>query len=994
MTLPSVFISYSHKDGKWMRLFVQHLASLEREKRLTVWSDAKLAAGVEWFDEIEKALKNAKVAILLLSVDFLTSDFILNEEVPRLLRRRAQDGLHLVPVILRTCPWQEVGWLQPLLIRPLGAKTLASFRGKEAQEVEVVKVVKEVLSLVGGATQVPGEFLAAYRRAFSALYSRWNLASVGVPPPMGAGSPIEARLDEMYLPLRLAKEYDIQRTSEGAPLSPAELLKRERPLMVRGAAGTGKTTWMRWTFRQLLDPKFEALPIMLVLRDIAVLWKDRARQDERSLDDFLKTWVAQYLPGRETLFAEYLVRSSSPRPVLLVDGWDEVGPLSDELREKLLGFLDRHPYAMAVVTGRPYGEGSPSQSEGFEVLDIQPLSDGEIGNFVERFFARCHGEDKVAAARNSESFKRALERAPEPQALARTPLLLTMMLLITRSRSLPAKRHLLYQACVENLLTALPDRKEDEGALMPHQQWRPPDSEERMQLVAGLAFRLQTGDERSSGDRSSPTVRSWEAMSTLLQGVPEFRRDGFLAWLAGPAGLLTARANDTLAFTHLSFQDYLSAWYLYANVEEGRIEAFLERLDTRDWWETLRLWAALLQRQNPVKLKPVLEALCTQSGAGLALAGCLFADGLGTTAQFQGWLSRLGDEIWQQWPEWFRLCQQAWVASSQEERRSLFSGSLAAIASQGTWLSWLRCAEVKKDASLVVELPLPTGVLHRAVIQREVEANEPALVAASRLWSGGVALSPARPLELGLLQVWPSKRLVAGARLQLAASFGASRQDLRKLAAVFLKPHQTSYLQTKRAREWIFDVATYLMRPSAGDAALDWANYLVRTSDRELASDLAQNLARASGLSFESSPWLGSFAIVDSLSCGRNGARAAVAAGSFDEPEALLLSAACRSIYGTSDNFLAEALDCYGSRVAPLWLALARHLVRRSSREDRLLLINSARYPEKMQEPLQWGLQFIVRGDVLLEDNSVVTLDTLAEEAGLPLLTLLDDAQH
>jgi len=160
----------------------------------------------------------------------------------------------------------------------------------------------------------------------------------------------------------------------------------------------------------------------------------------------------------------------------------ELGPLGDELRSKLLGFLGQYPRVLVVVTSRPYGEGRPSHAERFEVLDIQPLSDSEIEDFTTRFFVHCHGGEEHAVQRNAEHFQQALKNSPDAQALARTALLLTMMLLISRSRPLPDKRHLLYDACIENLLTALPNRKQQEGALLGREQWRPDDSEERMRV--------------------------------------------------------------------------------------------------------------------------------------------------------------------------------------------------------------------------------------------------------------------------------------------------------------------------------------------------------------------------------------------------------------------------------------------------------------------------------------------------------------------------------
>lgn len=64
---------------------------------------------------------------------------------------------------------------------------------------------------------------------------------------------------------------------------------------------------------------------------------------------------------------------------------------------------------------------------------------------------------------------------------------------------------------------------------------------------------------------------------------------------------------------------------------------------------------------------------------------------------------------------------------------------------------------------------------------------------------------------------------------------------------------------------------------------------------------------------------------------------------------------------------------------------------RRVRSEDHALLTDLAQHPEKRESPLSWGLQFIVRGDVLFDDGSVATLDELCDEAGVPRLPYLED---
>ena len=98
-----VFISYSHKDDKYLEGFMPHLRSYERNKQIDVWVDTKINPGAEWKLEIKDALVSAAVAVLLVSVDFLDSQFIRDNELPHLLSSAEKEGLKILPVILRPC---------------------------------------------------------------------------------------------------------------------------------------------------------------------------------------------------------------------------------------------------------------------------------------------------------------------------------------------------------------------------------------------------------------------------------------------------------------------------------------------------------------------------------------------------------------------------------------------------------------------------------------------------------------------------------------------------------------------------------------------------------------------------------------------------------------------------------------------------------------------------------------------------------------------------
>ncbi len=95
-----VFISYSHKDAKWLKRLRVHLKPVEREGIIDLWDDTKIAAGVQWKEAIIDALEAARVAVLLVSADFLASDFISEHELPTLLAQAKVGGTTIVPIIL------------------------------------------------------------------------------------------------------------------------------------------------------------------------------------------------------------------------------------------------------------------------------------------------------------------------------------------------------------------------------------------------------------------------------------------------------------------------------------------------------------------------------------------------------------------------------------------------------------------------------------------------------------------------------------------------------------------------------------------------------------------------------------------------------------------------------------------------------------------------------------------------------------------------------
>lgn len=147
---PTVFISYSHKDEKEKDALLSHLGVLRQAGLIELWSDDDIKAGANREQVINQAIDRAKVAVLLISANFLSSD-VLKTEIPRLLKRRQGGGLTVFPVIAKHCVWKKVDWLAEMEVRPKRGIPVWREEGIYADK-ELAAIAEEVAGIVEEAT--------------------------------------------------------------------------------------------------------------------------------------------------------------------------------------------------------------------------------------------------------------------------------------------------------------------------------------------------------------------------------------------------------------------------------------------------------------------------------------------------------------------------------------------------------------------------------------------------------------------------------------------------------------------------------------------------------------------------------------------------------------------------------------------------------------------------------------------------------------------------
>jgi hypothetical protein len=130
-----VFISYSHADAEWLKRLQVHLTPLERAGGFQFWDDTRIRPGEQWRREISAAMSVAKVAILLVSADFLASRFIMENELPTLLAAASDEGAIVLAIVAAPCRYLETTSISRFQAVNSPARPLSMMTSHEREDV-------------------------------------------------------------------------------------------------------------------------------------------------------------------------------------------------------------------------------------------------------------------------------------------------------------------------------------------------------------------------------------------------------------------------------------------------------------------------------------------------------------------------------------------------------------------------------------------------------------------------------------------------------------------------------------------------------------------------------------------------------------------------------------------------------------------------------------------------------------------------------------------
>jgi formylglycine-generating enzyme required for sulfatase activity len=153
-----LFISYSHVDRGWVERLQKMIRPLVRSETLRLWDDSQIPAGAKWKVEIEKALASAKVALLLVSDDFLASEFVTNKELPPLLRAAEAEGLCILWVCLGPCFYEATPIHEYQAVLPPGEPLEAMGPVQQKMALKTIAgAIRDALSSVVAPAQDPAQ---------------------------------------------------------------------------------------------------------------------------------------------------------------------------------------------------------------------------------------------------------------------------------------------------------------------------------------------------------------------------------------------------------------------------------------------------------------------------------------------------------------------------------------------------------------------------------------------------------------------------------------------------------------------------------------------------------------------------------------------------------------------------------------------------------------------------------------------------------------------
>ncbi len=421
----TLFYSYAHEDELLRNQLEKHLSLLRRQGLISEWYDRQILAGDEWAHDIDEHLETAWIILLLISPDFLASDYCYDIEMRRALERHSRGEARVIPIILRPCDWRTSPFAH-LQCLPRDGKPITEWDNQDTALREITQGVRRVLEQRATSAHPTPRFSPIDRQ--SRLRKRKRVRTIWIEgvleQSLHQAVRIELGLQEQ--PDALANPWHLVVQETNLPSQQLPVGTRiiqiyddaNGELLILGGPGAGKTTLLLELTRDLLaraelDDTFP-IPVVFNLSSWA--------QKQASLADWLieELAIKYQIPkklGRAWVTQEHILP--------LLDGLDEV---REEVREACVLAINNH-YTLhqavsPVVCSRRVEYFAQKRRVAFLcAVSILPLTMRQIDTYLGSMGGQL------------ETVGRILRESAALQELATTPLMLSVLTLAYQGKS-------------------------------------------------------------------------------------------------------------------------------------------------------------------------------------------------------------------------------------------------------------------------------------------------------------------------------------------------------------------------------------------------------------------------------------------------------------------------------------------------------------------------------------------------------------------------------
>jgi predicted NACHT family NTPase len=360
-----------------------------------------------------------------------------------------------------------------------------------------------------------------------------------------------------------------------------EILQRHQKLMLLGKPGAGKTTLLKYTALKCSQGEIfnNAVPIFITLRQYA------SAESQPNLLEYISQDLRLHNIADETQIQKILQYG---RAILFLDGLDEVR--EDDLHrviEDIRQFSDQYYNNRFIITSRLGAQ--EYVFEKFTEVEIANFQLNQIAQFARRWFTNN--------SQYAETFLRKVEESRPIQELATNPLLLTLLCLVfDEYGDFPNNRAELYREGLDVLLKKWDAKRNIER----HQIYKNLSMQRKEDLLAKVAFTTFY-----QGDYFFKKVDLEQYITDYIRNLPQqinnnedtlqLDSEAIIKSIESQHGLFVERAKDIYSFSHLTFQEYLTAREIVHDGRQQKLSLLASKIVDHRWHDVLRLSVSMMR---------------------------------------------------------------------------------------------------------------------------------------------------------------------------------------------------------------------------------------------------------------------------------------------------------------------------------------------------------------------------------------------------------------